>query len=109
VGVPRPVIHEIPPGHALLGPGEIHPDDAPRPGIGARHRQFQGVQGPPGVPSGHGGQVAQCLLGNLGLDTPQTPFLIQQGPIQDGADVRRGQGSKIKILARDKSGPMISK
>ena len=98
MGLPRPVVHQVPPGHALYGRGQVHPDDAAIIGIGAHHRQFQGVQGPAGVPPGHLRQVVQGLLRDLGLHGPQTPFLIAQGPGQDGADVLRRQGLEDKNL-----------
>ena len=91
MGLSRPVVHQVPPGHALPGRGQVHPDDAPRVRVGALHRQLQGAQGPAGVSPGHARQVVQGLSGNLGFTRPQPPVFIPQSPPQDSADVCLGE------------------
>ena len=87
VGVALLIVDQVPPGHALPGRGQVHPDDALGIRLGGEDRQFQGGQGPPGVAAGHAGKMGQGLLRHLRPHGPQTLVLIRQGPAQEGEDI----------------------
>ena len=91
MGVALLIVDQVPPGHALPGRGQVHPDNALGVRLGAEDRQFQGGQGPAGVAAGHPGEVGQGLRRHLDPHGPQALVLVRQGPAQEGEEIRLGE------------------